>query len=69
MATGTYRVTERKCATCRYWEAADRRVTFTKDKPTYVICPVGNCRCLAQGNRTSRATDHCVRWALWEKLG
>ena len=69
MATGTYRITEKRCATCRFWDAAERRVTFVKDKPAYVVCPVESCPCLAQRSKASRAVDHCVRWTLWEKLG
>jgi len=68
MASGTYSVSVRKCATCRFWDADDRRIKFVKYQATYVDCPTGNHPCLAQPGRSPRAVDHCMKWDLWEKL-
>ena len=62
-----YRVNEKKCATCRWWNG-DRGVEFRVNQPFYV--KVGNPRstCMAKSNGPASSTGYCPKWACWEKI-
>ena len=42
MAMATYRITEKKCATCRWW-TGQRTVEFRANKPFYVKVEADAC--------------------------
>lgn len=68
MATGTYRVVERKCATCRYWDGG-RSLVFVKNRAHYVKADAGQHACLAQSSKRTTAATTCPKYQPWEKLG
>lgn len=68
MATyGQYRITEKKCATCSFWDGV-RQIDFRADKPFYVKANAGHADCIAQKGRKSTGATYCPKWQLWEKL-
>lgn len=67
MAHGVYRITEKKCATCAYWDGA-RSIDFVANKPHYVKAEAGSFNCLAQPGNTTTAATHCLKYRLWEKI-
>ena len=66
MATATYRITERKCATCRWWDG-QRTVEFRANRPFYVKAETGAAGCMAQ-KRIPTPGDVCIKWSVWEKI-
>lgn len=67
MATGTYRISERKCATCNWW-CGTRKVELSGGKPYYVkaeAAPAG-CSVRSSENRTPGST--CSNWRCWTVL-
>ena len=62
-----YRVTDRKCATCRWWSGV-RAVEFRANQPYYVKVANANATCMARGNGSASAATTCSRWTAWEKL-
>jgi len=64
---GTYRIAEKKCATCSYW-CGNRRIDFRSNKPFYIQAEAGNYVCMAYVNRKTTAATKCLRWRLWEKI-
>ena len=66
MATATYRITEKKCATCRWWDG-QRSVEFRANKPFYVKVEAEAADCMAQ-KRTPTPGDRCPKWMIWEKI-
>ena len=67
MATGLYRVTDKKCATCMFW-AGGRTIDLRANKPFYVNADAGSFNCVAQKGRTSNAATYCPKWQQWEKI-
>lgn len=67
MATGQYRVTEKKCATCMFWSGG-RTIGFNSNKPFYVNANAGHADCIAQKGKTVTASTFCLKWQQWEKL-
>lgn len=63
-----YRVEERKCATCRYWDGA-RTLEFRADKAFAVRVEGMAAPCLAYRGQTRTPATCCSRWVKWEKLG
>lgn len=66
MATATYRIAEKKCATCRWW-GGRRMVEFRANKPFYVKVEAEAADCMAQ-KRTPTPGDYCPKWSVWEKI-
>lgn len=66
--SAVYRIGEKKCATCRWWNGA-RGVEFRANKPYYVKTESGRAACMAKSNTSSTAANTCLRWAAWEKIG
>ena len=63
-----YRVTEKKCATCRWWNG-ERAVDFNGgSRPTYVKVEDSASTCAAKSNYPASAATVCPRWVKWEKL-
>lgn len=67
MSYGTYKLSDRKCATCRYWEGG-RKIDFVANKPTYVKAESGSAACIAVNNKNTTAATTCPRYQQWEKL-
>ena len=65
--TAVYRIAEKKCATCRWWNG-ERGIEFHVNKPFYVKVGNSNSTCMAKHNGPSSAANTCLRWALWEKI-
>ena len=61
-----YRINEKKCATCRWWQGA-RAIEFRGTAPFYVKVE-GSGPCAAWGNASKTPATSCSRWSLWEKL-
>jgi len=67
MAYGTYRITEKKCATCSYWDG-QRTISFVVNKPHYIKAETGSFTCLAQQGKKATAASHCLKYRIWEKI-
>ena len=65
--TAVYRIAEKKCATCRWWNG-ERGVEFRAYKPFYVKVGNSNSTCMAKSNGPSSAANTCPRWTAWEKI-
>ena len=65
--TAAYRTTEKKCATCRWWNGG-RCVEFRANEPFYVQADSQPAPCSAKGNAKTTAANTCLRWSPWEKL-
>ena len=65
--TASYRIAEKKCATCRWWNG-ERGIVFIANKPYYVKVGNSGSTCMAKGNRSSSAANTCLKWSAWEKI-
>ena len=59
-------ITERRCATCRWWPG-EREITFLSQRP-FKVQSTGNARCQAKGISVSGGQSHCSKWTKWERL-
>ncbi len=66
-AYGTFRVTDKKCATCNYYQGA-RRFGMQANKPYYVYAAAGTTPCLANPNRKVTANSRCLSWQKWVSI-
>jgi len=66
-AYGTFKVTDKKCATCNFYQGA-RRFGMQAYKPFYVFTDVGLTPCLANTKRSISANDRCQAWQLWVNI-
>ncbi|MEW6381789.1 MAG: hypothetical protein AB1611_19610 [bacterium] len=64
---GTYQVSEKKCATCAYWDG-ERRIELRMNKPTYIQAAAGSAVCMVNKNRKISSINFCASWRLWEKI-
>jgi len=64
---GTYKVTEKKCATCSFWSGA-RTIDFRSNKPTYIKADTKGADCIATKGRKPTPGTNCLKWQIWEKL-
>ena len=67
MSTANYRTTEKKCATCRWWQGA-RMVEFRNNQPYYVSVDAAPAPCMALKGQARTPATTCPRWVKWEKL-
>lgn len=67
MSYCTIRVSEKKCATCAWWQGR-REVLFQANRPFYVKADASPAPCLANGNRPITPAQRCPRHSPWEKL-
>ena len=68
MATyATYRVNEKKCATCTY-STGERKLVVQAYKPTFVNVTAGHSSCMVNQSRLVRGVDRCPAWQVWEKI-
>ena len=58
--SAVYRIDERKCATCRWWNG-ERGIEFRANKPYYVKVASASATCMAKRG-TSTAANTCLRW-------
>ena len=65
--SAVYRVTDKKCATCRWWNGS-RSVEFRANAPYYVKVENSSSTCAAKSNTSASAATVCPKWAVWEKL-
>ena len=66
-AYGTFRVTDKKCATCNYYQGA-RRFGMQANKPYYVYAAAGTTPCLANPSRKVTANSRCLSWQKWVSI-
>ncbi len=65
MAMQKVSLTDKKCATCRWWQGT-RDIQFWNKKPFKVECDAkGDCMSI-KGARSYSSS--CPRWVAWEKL-
>lgn len=67
MSTATYRVAEKKCATCRWWQGS-RTIEFRILSPNYVKADAKPAPCMALKGESKTPATFCSRWSKWEKL-
>lgn len=66
--SAVYRLAEKKCATCRWWNG-DRSIYFNGGNTPYgVRVENSNSTCAAKNNGPASAATSCPRWTRWEKL-
>ncbi len=65
--TAYYRIAEKKCATCRWWNGP-RGIEFRANKPYYVKVETARSPCIAKSNTATTPANTCLRWTAWEKL-
>jgi len=66
--SAVYRIADKKCATCRWWNG-ERVVDFNGgSRPVYVKVGNSNAACSAKNNGPASAATVCPRWMRWEKL-
>lgn len=66
MSVAVYRVTDKKCATCAWWQG-QRGLDFRGNQPYYVKVEAKPCPCMALKQPKS-PVNTCARWSRWEKL-
>ena len=66
-AYGTFKVTDKKCATCNFYQGS-RRFGMQAYKPYYVYADVGQTPCLANVNRKVSGNDRCPAWQKWVNI-
>ena len=66
MSVAGCRGTDRKCATCRWWQGA-RGVEMRANQPYYVKVEARPAACMA-GGQPRTPNNVCPRWSRWEKL-
>ena len=57
MSVAVYRVSEQKCATCRWWQGA-RGVELRGYQPYYVKVEAGPAPCMALNGHAAHAGNH-----------
>ncbi len=67
MNTSVYRVTEEKCATCRWWQGA-RGIEMRNYQPFYVKVAAAPSACMALNGQAKTPATTCPRWSKREKL-
>ena len=67
MGTATYRLTEKKCGTCRWWQGV-RGVELRGYVPFYVKAVSAPAPCMALNGQARTPANVCPRWSKWEKL-
>ena len=65
--SAVYRIEEKKCATCRWWNG-ERGIDFRANKPFYVKVGNSNSTCMAKSNGPASAATFCPKWTRWEKI-
>ena len=65
--SAVYRIEEKKCATCRWWNGA-RGIEFRANKPFYVKVGNSSSTCMAKSNGPASAATTCPKWTRWEKI-
>ncbi|MDP3111714.1 MAG: hypothetical protein Q8M71_06410 [Thermodesulfovibrionales bacterium] len=66
-STSTYKISEKKCATCSYWTGG-REIQVVNLKPYYIKAVSGQFQCLLNPARKVGAVSQCNRWKMWEKI-
>lgn len=67
MSIAVYRITDRKCATCRWWQGT-RGVELRGYAPCYVKVDSALAPCMALNNQMRTPANVCPRWSKWEKI-
>jgi len=66
-AYGTFKVSDRKCATCNFYQGT-RRFGMYANKPYYVYADAGETACLTNTNRKVSANGRCLSWQMWVSI-
>lgn len=66
MSVAVYRVTDKKCATCRWWQGM-RGVEMRANRPYYVKADSASARCVACGDAVT-AGNRCLKWQKWVSI-
>ena len=64
---GTFKVADKKCATCNFYQGA-RRFGLQANKPCYIYAEAGQSVCLANVHRKVSANDRCLAWQQWVSI-
>ena len=67
MSTAVYRATEKKGATCRWWQGA-RGIEMRGYQPFYVKVDAAPAAYMALNGQTKTPAMVYPRWTKWEKL-
>ena len=67
MSIAVYRVTEKKCATCRWWQGG-RGIEVRNYQPYYVKVVAEPASCMALSGQQKTPATVCPKWMKWEKL-
>lgn len=63
-----YRIEQRCCATCRWWNGA-RMVDFAGgNRPIYVKVGDMMAKCDVKNGSAASAGSSCPKWIRWEKI-
>lgn len=65
--SAVYRIEEKKCATCRWWNG-EHGVEFRMNRPFYVKVGNSSSTCMAKSNGSASADTVCPKWTRWEKI-
>ena len=65
--SAVYRISERKCATCRWWNG-ERGLEFRGNQPYYVKVGGAGAPCMAWNSQQKSPATNCSRWEKWEKI-
>ena len=66
-AYSTFKVTDKKCATCNFYQGA-RRFGMQAYKPFYVYADAGETSCMANANRMTSSNNKCPQWMKWVNI-
>lgn len=64
---GTFRVTDKKCATCNFYEG-ERHIELRNYEPYYVKADSGNTPCPVNHDRMVSGAYHCSSWRIWVSI-
>lgn len=67
MAKVPFNVTNKTCATCKWWCGA-REVTFAVNSPLHVKADTAPAKCMATPTLPRGPGASCPRYQRWEKL-
>ncbi len=67
MAFGTFRVTDKKCATCSYYQG-NRDIKMNANKPFYIYAEIGYSACAINKSKQVLSNYKCLSWHLWPQI-
>jgi hypothetical protein len=64
---GTFKITDKKCATCNFYQGT-RRFGLQANKPYYVYADSGSTICMANASRKVSPNGRCPAWQKWVSI-